>query len=62
MKNYAWEFAPRGDYASDYDIMHRYWSKWFEEMGSKQGGYKIVKTDVPVLNRAIIHNFILSRH
>lgn len=53
----ALEFAPWGSHPNDYDIMHKYWSKWFTEMGVLEHRYKILKTDVPSLNKQSIGKF-----
>lgn len=58
LKVLALEFSPWGKNASDYDIMHKYWSKWFEELGINKNNYKIVKTDLPSLNKNIISQFM----
>ena len=57
LKILALEFAPWGVHTSDFDIMLGYWAKWFEEMNVEEGDYKIVKTDVPALNKNVIEEF-----
>lgn len=49
------EVNPVPAYPEDYDIMKKYWGKWFEEM--KIAEYKIVKSDMPVTTKAIIQNY-----
>lgn len=49
------ELAPFNNSSIDYDIIKKYWSKWFFEMESKN--YKLVKTDNPSLNCNIIEKY-----
>lgn len=58
LKILALEFAPWGNNVIDFDIMTRYWGKWFGEMNIKPGNFKILKTDMPALNKPVISGFI----
>lgn len=58
LKILALEFAPVVNYPIDFDIQHKYWSKWFDEQNVGRKNYKIVKTDVPSLNKEIIVSFM----
>jgi len=49
------EVNPVAAYPEDYDIMKKYWGKWFEEMNVRK--YKIVKSDLPVTTRAIVQKY-----
>jgi len=50
------EVAPEDEYPQDFDIICKYWSKWFTEMGIKR--FKICKTDLPVNTVRLINNFL----
>ena len=54
----ALEFAPWGDNTIDFDIMSAYWAKWFDEMNIAEKHYKIIRTDIPALNKPVIATFI----
>lgn len=58
LKILALEIAPIVGQPKDFDVIKKYWSKWFEEQYVKSGNYKIVKTDLPSLNKEIIYSFI----
>lgn len=60
----AAEFNPSENSPKDFDILKKYWSKWFEEQNMKPEQYKILKTDLNALNRELIYQFfknIISR-
>ncbi len=54
----AAQFNPIPQSPKDFDILNKYWSKWFEEQKLKSNNYKILRNDNPVLNIPIIENFI----
>lgn len=54
----AAQFDPISQSPQDFDIMSKYWSKWFEEQNLKPKNFKILRNDNPVLNISIIENFI----
>lgn len=47
---------PPKKYPQDFDIVKKYWSKWFEEMNVHN--YKILKTDLPSYTSKEISRFI----
>ncbi|MGB9664447.1 MAG: hypothetical protein ACPL25_05960 [Ignavibacteria bacterium] len=53
----AAQFNPISFSPQDFDIMKKYWSKWFEEQKLKKGNYKILRNDNPILNISIIQKF-----
>jgi len=60
----AAEFNPSENSPKDFDILKKYWSKWFEEQNMKPEQYKILRTDLNTLNRDLIYEFfknIISR-
>lgn len=52
------EVHPPTAHPEDYDIIKKYLSKWFKEMGVREGNYKILKTDLPVYSKPIVKSFI----
>ncbi|GMU87786.1 MAG: hypothetical protein AMXMBFR48_30270 [Ignavibacteriales bacterium] len=50
------EVNPAHGHVRDYEVLRKYWSGWFEEMGISR--YKIVQTDMPVQNSPLIAKFI----
>ena len=48
--------APDDAHPQDYDIMEKYWSKWFEEMGVKHA--ELVKSQQPVYSTKSISDFL----
>lgn len=53
----AVEFAPAVNRPIDYDIMLKYWQKWFDEMNIPEKNRKFIKSDLPSLNAALVQNF-----
>lgn len=51
------EINPVKGHPEDFDILKKYWSKWFKEQKMPDSNYKILKTDLNYLNRNIIHKF-----
>ncbi|MEG8945782.1 hypothetical protein [Rosettibacter firmus] len=51
------EMNPSENSPKDFDILKKYWSKWFEEQNMKPDQYKILRTDLNTLNRDLIYNF-----
>ncbi len=53
------EIAPPEKHPEDYDILKKYWEKWFEEMKVKKtnGKYYIEKSDLPINTEKSIKNF-----
>lgn len=54
----AAEFNPVKDYPIDFDIMKKYWSKWFEEQQINKSNYLILRTDHISQNKDVVNNFI----
>lgn len=52
------EVNPAAGHVRDYEIIHKYWGSWFEEMGISNQKYKIVQSDLPSQNAPIIGRFI----
>ena len=52
------EVNPIEKYPQDFDIIKKYLSKWFNEMGIKEQKYKILKTAYPVSTKPIINAFL----
>jgi len=52
------EVNPSADHPEDFDIIKKYWEKWFIEMKVNQ--FKILKTDFPANTTPIIESFIYS--
>jgi hypothetical protein len=44
---------------NDDEIIKKFWSKWFEEMGVKK--YKVVTTDLPSNTKELIRIFLDSK-
>lgn len=40
------------------DVLKKYWSNWFEEMGVQKGNYKIKSADIPSSIEKVIQDFI----
>ncbi len=57
----ALEFAPAQNHPKDFDIMKKYWSNWFTEMGLPENRFKIVKTDMPVLTGKLIQRYLINQ-
>lgn len=51
------EINPAKGYPEDFDILKKYWSKWFREQNMPENNFKILKTDLNYLNRNIINKF-----
>lgn len=51
--------APDETYPQDYDIIQKYWSKWFDEMGIQHA--VLVKSQQPVYSVKSINDFLLNR-
>lgn len=54
----ALEFSPAKHSPEDFDIMKKYWSKWFIEQKIDTNNFKILRTDINSLNRDLIQAFI----
>ncbi len=50
------EFAPFEEYPRDFEILSRYWDKWFGEMNVKKAKY--IKSDLPSTNNAILNRYL----
>lgn len=53
----AAQFNPISSSPKDFDILKKYWSRWFEEQKVDHRNYKILRNDNPKLNSAIIEKF-----
>ncbi|NPV10872.1 MAG: hypothetical protein HPY57_03685 [Ignavibacteria bacterium] len=53
----AAQFNPISSSPKDFDILKKYWSRWFEEQKVNHRNYKILRNDNPKLNSAIIEKF-----
>jgi hypothetical protein len=54
------EVNPSSAHRNDDEIIRKYWSKWFEEMGVRR--YKIITTDLPSRTEELIQTFLKTRH
>lgn len=54
------EVNPHNYHPEDYDIIKKYLSKWFSEMGINESNFKILKTDLPVYTKPIVESFITN--
>lgn len=51
------EFNPIKNSPQDFDILKKYWSEWLENQKVQKDNYKILKTDLNILNRDNIRTF-----
>jgi len=56
----AAQFNPVYYSPKDFDIMKKYWSKWFEEQKVKPENYKILRNDNPGLNIRVLESFLTN--
>jgi hypothetical protein len=61
LKVIAAEFNPESDYPIDFDIMKKYWSKWFEEQKVNKSDYIILRTDHISQNKNVVDDFFKKR-
>lgn len=54
------EINPASSSPKDFDIMKRYWSKWFGEQNVSKENYKILKTDVTTINKNLVNKFFTN--
>lgn len=54
------EVNPHNSHPEDYDIIKKYLSKWFSEMGITESNFKILKTDLPIYTKPIVESFITN--
>ncbi len=52
------EVNPVQRFPEDFDILKKYWLKWFYEMNISKDNIKILKTDFPINTNKIINDFI----
>ncbi len=52
------EVNPVKEYPQDYDIIRKYLTKWFDEMGIKKDDFKILKTDYPSSTIPAVKEFL----
>jgi hypothetical protein len=53
------EVSPPIEYPQDFDIIKKYWTKWFDEMRVKK--YDIEKTDLPINTKNNIYYFLRDK-
>lgn len=53
----AAEFNPAENYPIDFDILKKYWAKWFEEQKVEKSNYLILRTDHSIQNKNVVDNF-----
>lgn len=57
----AAEFNPEAKYPIDFDILKKYWSKWFEEQNVQKSNFIILRTDHISQNKNVIEAFFKKK-